>query len=237
MKYNQEDVKKVQEYYDAFLASEPGKYSSLEEFKSRYVPVLFYLEKIGHPVKILDVGCGTGIPSEKLKRFGEVYGIDISPKSIEEVQKYNRCDKCYVGVAEELPFENGMFDVVVCTEVIEHLLDPSKALSEMNRVLIGGGHLIISTPNPWYWRVILNRAIAILRRQKAGTGQIVENFISPKKLKKMLKEKGFEVEEFKTVFFKPDYIYRIVEKVSNSFGLYQVYFTKKITTNKSKTQG
>ena len=36
MKYNQEEIKKVQEYYDAFLASEPGKYSSLEEFKSRY---------------------------------------------------------------------------------------------------------------------------------------------------------------------------------------------------------
>jgi hypothetical protein len=40
MKYNQEEIKKVQEYYDAFLASEPGKYSSLEDFKSRYGPVL-----------------------------------------------------------------------------------------------------------------------------------------------------------------------------------------------------
>ena len=40
MKYNQGDVKEVQEYYDAFLASEHGQYSSLEEFKSRYEPVL-----------------------------------------------------------------------------------------------------------------------------------------------------------------------------------------------------
>jgi ubiquinone/menaquinone biosynthesis C-methylase UbiE len=137
MKYNQEDIKKVQEYYDAFLASEPGKYSSLEEFKSRYEPVLSYLEKIGHPVKILDIGCGTGKVSEKLKRFGVVYGIDISSRSIEEARKYNRCDKCQVSIAEELPFEDGMFDVVVCTEVMEHLLDSSKALSEINRVLIG----------------------------------------------------------------------------------------------------
>lgn len=227
MKYNQEDIKKVQEYYDAFLASEPGKYSSLEEFKLRYEPILSYFEKIGHPVKILDIGCGTGMASEKLKRFGVVYGIDISPKSVEEARKYNRCDKFYVGIAEELPFDNSMFDVVVCTEVMEHLLDTPNALSEMNRVLIGGGHLIISTPNPWYWCVILNRAIATLKRQKAGTGQIVENFISPKKLKKMLKQKGFEVEEFKTVFFKPDYIYKIV-RLSNSFGLYQIYLANKI---------
>ena len=133
MKYNQEEIKKVQEYYDAFLASEPGKYSSLEEFKSRYGPVLSYLENIGHPSKILDVGCGTGIASEELKRFGVVYGVDISPKSIKEAMEYSRCDKCYVGIAEELPFEDSMFDVVVCTEVMEHLLDPSKALSEMMR--------------------------------------------------------------------------------------------------------
>ena len=226
MKYNQEEIKKVQEYYDAFLASEPGKYSSLEEFKSRYGPVLSYLEKIGHPVKILDVGCGTGIASEKLKRFGTVDGIDISPKSIEEARKYNRCDKCYAGIAEELPFEDGMFDVVVCTEVMEHLLDPSKALSEMNRVLTGGGHLIISTPNPWYYQMVIRMVLDKMRRRKSG--QIIENPISPLKLKKILRKRGFKVEDFKTAYFKPDYIYSIIKRLSNSFGLYQIYLAKKI---------
>lgn len=226
MKYNQEDVEKVQEYYDARLASEPGKYSTQEEFKLRFELVSSYLEDIDHPTKILDVGSGTGVAAENLKRFGVVYGIDISPKSIEEARKYNRCDKCYVGIAEELPFEDGMFNVVVCTEVLEHLLDPSKALSEMNRVLIMGGNLIISTPNPWYYQLFIRIAKNKIRRRKWG--QIIENPISPLKLKKSLRKSGFKVEDFKTVYFKPDYIYGIIKRLSNSFGLYQIYLVRKV---------
>lgn len=74
----------------------------------------------------------------------------------------------------------------------------------------------------------MSKIIAMLRRKKAGTGQIMENFFLPKKLKDMLKKNGFEVEEFKTVYFKPDYIYEIIKRLSNSFGLYQVYLTKKM---------
>jgi len=73
-----------------------------------------------------------------------------------------------------------MFDVVVCTETMEHLLNPSKGLTEMNRVLKSGGFLIISTPNPWYWQIILNRIVSFLKIRRVGSGQIVENFISPK---------------------------------------------------------
>jgi 2-polyprenyl-3-methyl-5-hydroxy-6-metoxy-1,4-benzoquinol methylase len=227
MKYNQEDIRKVQEYYDAFLASEPGKYSSLEEFKSRFEPVLSYLKGINsHPTKILDVGCGTGMASEMLKRFGVVYGIDISQKSIEEARKYNRCDKCYVCIAEELPFEDGMFNVVVCTEVMEHLLDPSKALSEMNRVLNIGGNLIISTPNPWYYQLFIRMGKGKIRRRKLG--QIIENPISPLKLKKNRRKSGFTVDDFKTVYFKPDYIWAFIKRLSNSFGSYQINLTKNV---------
>ncbi len=123
-RYRQQDAEKVREYYDAFLASEPGKYSSLEEFSSRYKPVLSFFQKMEKcGVKILDIGCGTGMAAEKLKGFGTVYGVDISPKSIEQAR--NRLDEAYVSSAEKLPFKNEAFDVIVCTEVIEHLLVPS----------------------------------------------------------------------------------------------------------------
>ena len=230
MKYEQKDFQRVAEYYDDFLASEPGKYSSFEEFEARYSPVLSYLKLATHPSKILDVGCGTGIAAEKLRVYGEVYGLDISPKSIDEAKRYSRCDKCYVGIAEELPFSNNLFDVVVCTEVIEHLLDPIKALSEFNRVLLEGGILIISTPNPWYWSVILNKIMAKLRRyQSTVTGQIVENFLSMRYLQNLLTENGFEIIHFHTAYFKPKSLANIFMKINRNAGLYQIYICKKIS--------
>jgi len=226
-KYSQQDIKKVADFYDAFLASEPGKWSPLEEFRVRYEPVISFLQKISKDnTTILDVGCGTGMAAEKLRSFGYVYGIDISPRSIMEAK--SRLDEVCVSLGEELPFKDEVFDIVTCTETIEHLLNLIKGLDEFNRVLKPGGYLVISTPNPWSYYAILNRAIAILRRQKAGTGQIVENFISPIKLKDMLKKKGFEIEEFKTVFFKPAFVWKVIRRASNSLGLYQIYIARKL---------
>lgn len=225
-KHSQKHIKEIQGYYDTFLASEPGKWSSLEEFKARYEPVIFFLQKIGKDdTKILDVGCGTGMAAEKLRAFGEVYGVDISPRSIMEAR--NRLDGVCVSLGEGLPFRDEIFNVIVCTETIEHFVDPVAALSEFNRALKPEGHLIISTPNPWYWRIVVGKIIATLRRRKAGSGQIIENYILPIKLKSMLRRSGFEIKEFRTVFFKPDFIWQIIKRLSNSFGLYQICLARK----------
>ena len=229
LKHGQKHIKEIQDYYDAFLASQPGKWSSLEEFRSRYEPVLSFLQKISKSdSKILDIGCGTGMAAEKLRAFGKVYGVDISPKSISEAR--DRLDNVCVALGEEPPFKGEAFEVIVCTETIEHFLDPVRALDEFNRVLKAGGYLIISTPNPWCWLAVLDRIIAMLRRRKAGSGQIVENYISPMKLKGMLNRSGFEIKEFRTVYTKPECVYRIIRRLLNSlylFGLYQIYLVRK----------
>jgi len=227
MKYEQNDIKKIADFYDSFLASEPGKHSSLEEFHARFSPVLLYLESTKNINKILDVGCGTGLAAEKLKKYGEVYGIDISPKSIDEAGKYNRCDKCFLGIAEDLPFNDNIFDVVVCTEVMEHLLDPKKALSEFNRVLVDAGVLIISTPNPWYWRIIMYKFIKKAKRtQSSQSGQIIENFISIPNLKKLILKNGFEIAHFHTAYFRPKFLNTCIN-LTNCLGLYQIYICRK----------
>jgi 2-polyprenyl-3-methyl-5-hydroxy-6-metoxy-1,4-benzoquinol methylase len=223
---SQKHIKEIQEYYDAFLASEPGKWSSLEDFKARYEPVLSFLQKISKEnTRILDVGCGTGLAAEKLRTFGNVYGLDISPRSIKEAA--NRLDGVCTCLGEELPLKNAMSDVIVCTETIEHFISPVRALAEFNRVLEPNGYLILSTPNPWYWQILANRIIATLRRQRAGSGQVIENYISPIQLKAMLRRSGFEIKEFRTVYFKPGSLYKIVKKLSNGFGLYQICLARK----------
>ena len=108
---DKQEPDKVREYYDSFLASEPGKYSSIAEFTARYTPILRFLAMKGGGLKILDVGCGTGAAAEKLKAFGFVCGVDVSPESIKRAKE--RLDEALVGTAENIDCPDGSFDAVV----------------------------------------------------------------------------------------------------------------------------
>jgi ubiquinone/menaquinone biosynthesis C-methylase UbiE len=214
---------KVGDYYDSFLASEPGKYSSLAEFNARYNPILLFLaEHSGtNNLTMLDVGCGTGSAAGKLKLFGRVCGVDVSPKSIELAKKV--LDEAKVGSAENIDYPDSTFDVVVCTEVLEHVLDPYIAMMEFHRVLKPAGHLLITTPNPWNWLVVATKLYAMAIRRNAGTGQIVEHYLSPPSLKHLIRGSGFSIIDFRTVFFRPS----CVKWLSPVAGLYQICIAKK----------
>jgi SAM-dependent methyltransferase len=93
---------------------------------------------------ILDAGCGTGLNLRHLPE-GSV-GIDINPRNV-ALLKTRLPDHIVVeGDVEHLPFGDGTFGTVLCTEVIEHIPDPSAALREYQRVLRPGGVLIGSVP-------------------------------------------------------------------------------------------
>lgn len=102
--------------------------------------------------RILDVGCGDGALSGLIRRdLGRsVTGVDASPLAIDlarEAFALRGLDgqfKCITGYDTGEP-ENS-FDAVVCSDVIEHVQEPLKMLSEIRRVLRPGGHLVITTP-------------------------------------------------------------------------------------------
>jgi len=91
--------------------------------------------------RVLDIGCGL----QPYRRFldpaqTEYVGIDrVGPLSNPTV----------VGSAESLPFPDESFDVVLSTQVLEHLPDPELALKEAVRVLRKGGRLILTVPGVW----------------------------------------------------------------------------------------
>lgn len=95
--------------------------------------------------KILDVGCGTGGMFGILKKYGEVTGIDQSPEAVVYAQKRALAAAVERGSAEHLPYDDGIFDVVVCFDVLYHkwVKDDLAVLGEINRVLKPGGTLVI----------------------------------------------------------------------------------------------
>jgi len=99
--------------------------------------------------RILDVGCGLGTYVKKLRTFsGDVYGVDLDPEKVAQAQR--ELDNIYLAPAEELPFEDGYFDVVLLHEVLEHVENDRAAVCEAYRVTKVGGRIVIFVPNRLY---------------------------------------------------------------------------------------
>lgn len=97
--------------------------------------------------RYLDVGCGAGNNLGTTLKFGNnITALEPAPKALEYCQKrYDRKSVNFVqGAAEKLPFNDASFDVVIFTEVLEHVASPEKSLQEAERVLKQGGHCILS---------------------------------------------------------------------------------------------
>jgi 2-polyprenyl-3-methyl-5-hydroxy-6-metoxy-1,4-benzoquinol methylase len=108
-----------------------------------------FVEKIATsetpPKRPLEVGAGEGVISQRLyKRFGEATAIDL-PDSGLRAEWASRPGPRYLHAdAERLPFRADEFDLTVCVEVLEHLVDPRQGLAELSRVT--SGHLLVSVP-------------------------------------------------------------------------------------------
>ena len=103
----------------------------------------------------LDAGCGDGRFFAVLASLGEqpkqVAGTDIAQSILETAGATANAAGISVELSqanlEELPYADRTFDVVLCTQVIEHLLEPAQGLRELRRVLRPGGRLLITTDN------------------------------------------------------------------------------------------
>lgn len=103
--------------------------------------------------KILDVDCGPGMLSMKLKEKGAIVkGTDISTVAVERAREKG-LDAVQVDLdTEVLPFEDNYFDCVISDSSIEHIFYYEKAIKECARVTRLGGKFILLTPNIGHWR-------------------------------------------------------------------------------------
>lgn len=108
---------------------------------------------LGPGTRVLDVGCGEGRHAVAAARdAGEVVGVDLDPDRLaaarEDYDTYaDGAPGTFLrGDALALPFADGAFDVVVCSEVLEHVPDYEAAIAELRRVCRPGGALAVSVP-------------------------------------------------------------------------------------------
>jgi len=130
----------------------------IERKRVKAILQLTYIDDGGG--RILEVGCGAGNILEKAP-LGNLFGVDISAFTLTKAkQKLRGKASLFQADAQNLPFKDQVFKQVICSEVLEHLLDPSASVQEIVRILSHQGFAVVSVPNELW----INRMKRILIR-------------------------------------------------------------------------
>ena len=148
-------------------------------------------------MKVLDVGCGGGAACEFAAKLGaQVSGIDLSPNSIKAAQdhaiKSNLKIDYQSGIAEKLPYDDNTFDMVLCFDVLEHVDDWNKVVSEVYRVLNKEGLFLFDTINKTFKsKVIMIWLLEDILKQLPKGLHDWNKFITPQELITNMENTGF----------------------------------------------
>ena len=160
------------------------------DFFDRYV-------KNWQGLKALDVGCGGGFSCEFMAyRDVRVSGIDQSAKCIARAREHavsSGLDIIYKqGLAESLPYSNNTFDVVICVDVLEHVSNLQRTVSEIHRVLKFGGLFFFDTINRNFKSklVMIWLLENVLQEIPRGVHDW-QKFIKPEELTNLMNKTGF----------------------------------------------
>ena len=105
--------------------------------------------------RLLEIGSGMGHLVGQLEDTFETYGMDLNHWAVKQSKAAVKKTRLQTASAQELPFSDHSFNVVIIKHIVEHLPDPQKAMQEIGRVTEPSGTLILATPNldsmlkPW----------------------------------------------------------------------------------------
>jgi len=105
--------------------------------------------------RLLEVGSGMGHLVGQLSDTFDTFGIDVNQWAVQKSKEVAPKSHLQTASAQELPFRDHSFNIVIIKHIVEHLPEPQKAIQEIGRVTEPGGTLILATPNldsllkPW----------------------------------------------------------------------------------------
>ncbi len=164
--------------YDKFLAF-------LDSFEKNYFSRLRYFFE---NKKVLDAGAGTGRNTLRLYSYGikEIVALDISQNMLDKLKLKNPRVDTVKGDIRDIPFADGMFDIVIINMVLVHLYDPIEAIDEVYRVLRDKGELYIT---------LLHQKKPVTLCDGKERYKIESYYHSSKKIKRILEDTAFKVIE------------------------------------------
>jgi len=117
----------------------------------------FALSEISSTDSVLDLGCGTGDLTAEIARSGAAtVGVEVAEAAVQRARaRHPELDFQLAPIEGPLPFDDNAFAVVFASEVIEHVGDTARWLSEVRRVLAPRGRLLLTTPNHGRLRLAL----------------------------------------------------------------------------------
>ncbi|MBI2594650.1 MAG: class I SAM-dependent methyltransferase, partial [Candidatus Colwellbacteria bacterium] len=193
-------IEEQQRFYESAWKGAARRLSIDEKCRKRFVlSALSKFSKVAKkPLRILDIGCGRGWLTDVLSRYGDVLGVDLS---VEEARKrYPTGRFREANIVRQFP--EGTYDVVVSSEVIEHLPREHQAghIKSIAGTLSPAGLLILTTPN--------KPRLESLYRQLKDTSnmQPIENWLNKEKLTEMT-EPYFSIEHFGSARFYPAFLF------------------------------
>jgi len=154
-------------------------------------------------IAALEVGCGGGLMTEEVACMGfDTTGVDPSERSVLVAARHARDGglniRYLTGSGESLPFEDQSFGVVFCCDVLEHVRDLPKVISEISRVLKPGGVFYYSTLNRTLASLV--GAIKVIQDWKTWAFMppnlhVWRMFIKPREMKRLFRQNGLEWKE------------------------------------------
>jgi len=169
-------------YYAGYYDSENLAFSPITE--KRFADLLRSFEAYRRQNNILDVGCGSGhFLKVSMEKGWNAHGTEISSSAVDQLSRLGI--KSFFGRLESAKYPDEFFDVVYCSEVIEHLLNPIMLLNEIGRIVRRGGLLYVTTPN----FNSLSRKVLGSRWRVIGKEHIC--YFTPKTLSRAARTAGF----------------------------------------------
>lgn len=201
----------LKKYYDTvyFKTAFEGDLKRVDRLK-----VLF--EETPSEKRILSVGCGPGVDLTFLLESNEVYGVDISAKAVAVAGNLG-IEASRGNVEEGLQYQDLFFDLVICTDLLEHLYNPKLVLSEIHRVLKSDGYALVSVPNHFIWymriRILLGKGIVFPYHRSNPWNYFHIRFFTLQTFLHLVRLSGFDVAEtYYDAFFLRNHILRPVKR-------------------------
>jgi ubiquinone/menaquinone biosynthesis C-methylase UbiE len=174
----------VQHYYDELWERLPADLAPPDFGRRR----AFLLGSLRSGDRALDLGCGAGDFTAVMAEAGAgAVGVEIAAAAVDRARlRHSELDFRLAPLDRPLPLEDSSFDLVWCSEVIEHVADTAPWLSEVRRVLEPGGRLLVTTPSHGRLRV----ALAGVERFSEPLGDHLHLY-TQRSLAELLREFGF----------------------------------------------